>query len=287
MENEFLIHKPKPLIYISNDLTKRERLIFNFLIKLVNTQIKKENPKYEFRLGNIKNVCNIRDFEAIRDILFNFLHLDLEVNILKDKKILKPIENIVFKKSNIEITFTNEFINLFEVSSYATINIENQKKLNSKYSIVLYEIINDYYRESNHFMQIPHIEINLFKELMGFKKISNYDLEKIVLRKVVEDINKNSEFNLDYNFLNKNGSRKATHIGFKFSKEKLPKKFSDVEILKEIKKERELLETEKALMGERRLQLIKQEIQLEETIKRYKEAFKDYDNRSYTLGNEE
>lgn len=285
MENEFLIHKPKPLIYISNDLTKRERLIFNFLIKLVNTQIKKENPKYEFRLGNIKNVCNIRDFEAIRGILFNFLHLDLEVNILKDKKILKPIENIVFTKSNIEITFTNEFINLFEVSSYATINIKNQKKLNSKYSIVLYEIINDYYRESNHFMQIPHIEINLFKELMGFKNISNYDLEKIVLRKVVEDINKNSEFNLDYNFLNKNGSKKTTHIEFRFSKEKLPKKISNEEILKQIKKERELLDAEKALMGERRFQMIKQEIQFEETIKKYEKVMKEFDNRVNTLEN--
>jgi plasmid replication initiation protein len=172
MEEEFIIHKPKPLIYISNDLTQRERLIFNFLIKLVNTQNKEENPKYVFRLGNIKNICNIRDFEAIRAILYNLFETNLEIDLLKNKRKLKPVATISMKNSGVNITFSNEFMKLFKENSYANIDINEQTKLKSKYSIIIYEMIKDYYRTNNSFVQIPHIEIDTFKNLMGFKNIS-------------------------------------------------------------------------------------------------------------------
>ena len=284
MEEEFVIHKPKPLIYISNDLTQRERLIFNFLIKLVNTQNKEENPKYVFRLGNIKNICNIRDFEAIRAILYNLFETNLEIDLLKNKRKLKIMKNISMKKSEVSITFSNEFIELFKINSYANIDIKEQTKLaKSKYSIIIYEMIKDYYRINNSFVQIPHIEINTFKNLMGFKNISNYDLKKIVLEKIIVDINKNTNFNLGYKFLNKIGSKKPTHIELKFSKEKsiIPKienKKSDAETLKEIKKEREYLRLENIQIDEKIYTLIKEGIYYEDTIKRYKRCMNEFDN---------
>ena len=284
MEEEFVIHKPKPLIYISNDLTQRERLIFNFLIKLVNTQNKEENPKYVFRLGNIKNICNIRDFEAIRAILYNLFETNLEIDLLKNKRKLKIMKNISMKKSEVSITFSNEFIELFKINSYANIDIKEQTKLaKSKYSIIIYEMIKDYYRINNSFVQIPHIEINTFKNLMGFKNISNYDLKKIVLEKIIVDINKNTNFNFTYKFLNKIGSKKPTHIELKFSKEKsiIPKienKKSDAETLKEIKKEREYLRLENIQIDEKRYTLIKEGIYYEDTIKRYKRCMNEFEN---------
>lgn len=285
MEEEFIIHKPKPLIYISNDLTQRERLIFNFLIKLVNTQNKEENPKYVFRLGNIKNICNIRDFEAIRAILYNLFETNLEIDLLKNKRKIKLIENLSMKKSEVSITFSNEFIELFKINSYANIDIKEQTKLaKSKYSIIIYEMIKDYYRINNSFVQIPHIEINTFKNLMGFKNISNYDLKKIVLEKIIVDINKNTNFNFTYKFLNKIGSKKPTHIELKFSKEKsiIPKienKKSDAETLKEIKKEREYLRLENIQIDEKRYTLIKEGIYYEDTIKRYKSVIRELDKK--------
>ena len=284
MEEEFVIHKPKPLIYISNDLTQRERLIFNFLIKLVNTQNKEENPKYVFRLGNIKNICNIRDFEAIRAILYNLFETNLEIDLLKNKRKLKIMKNISMKKSEVSITFSNEFIELFKINSYANIDIKEQTKLaKSKYSIIIYEMIKDYYRINNSFVQIPHIEINTFKNLMGFKNISNYNMKKIILEKIIVDINKNTNFNFTYKFLNKIGSKKPTHIELKFSKEKsiIPKienKKSDAETLKEIKKEREYLRLENIQIDEKRYTLIKEGIYYEDTIKRYKRCMNEFEN---------
>lgn len=299
MEEEFVIHKPKPLIYISNDLTQRERLIFNFLIKLVNTQNKEENPKYVFRLGNIKNICNIRDFEAIRAILYNLFETILEIDLLKNKRKLKIMKNISMKKSEVSITFSNEFMELFKINSYANIDIKEQTKLKSKYSIIIYEMIKDYYRTNNSFVQIPHIEIETFKNLMGFKNISNYDLKKIVLEKIIVDINKNTNFNFTYKFLNKIGSKKPTHIELKFSKEKsiIPKienKKSNAEILKEIEKQREWLRIENIKIAERRDALTKQEIYCEETTKRYESAIMELDKKidelsfiSESVGNKE
>ena len=284
MEEEFVIYKPKPLIYISNDLTQRERLIFNFLIKLVNTQNKEENPKYVFRLGNIKNICNIRDFEAIKAILYNLFETKLEIDLLKNKRKLKIIKNISMKKSEVSITFSNEFMELFKINSYANIDIKKETPLKSKYSIILYEMIKDYYRANNALVQIPHIEIDTFKNLMGFKNISNYDLKKFVLGKIIVDINKNTNFNLGYKFLNKIGSKKPTHIELKFSKEKsiIPKienKKSDAETLKEIKKERECLRLENIQIDEKRYTSIKDGIYYEDTIKRYKSVIRELDKK--------
>lgn len=146
-------------------------------------------------------------------------------------------------------------------------------------------MIKDYYRINNSFVQIPHIEIDTFKNLMGFKNISNYDLKKFVLEKIIVDINKNTNFNFTYKFLNKIGSKKPTHIELKFSKEKsiIPKienKKSDAESLKEIKKERELSMLENIqIAAEKRYTSIKKEIYYEDAIKRYKSVIRELDKK--------
>lgn len=292
-DNELNIFKPKPLIYISNDLTQRERLIFNFLIKLVNTQNKEENLKYVFTLANIKDVFNIRHFEAIRDILTKLSKTIFMIDILNEEKELKPIKSMSIKNKNIEIIFTSEFLELFNQNKYATVDLYTLTKLKSKYSIIIYEMIMDFYRINNHFLQIPHLPIETFKKLVGFKNISNYDLKRIVLNKVIEDINQHTDFNLEYQFLNKNGSKKTTHIEFKFSKDKsiklqknqeikeVKKEKIGIELLNEIKKQRELLKNEMAQIGQRREELTKLIIEKEEIIKRYKKVMLDFDNKVY------
>ena len=142
---------------------------------------------------------------------------------------------------------------------------------------------------NNSFIQIPHIEIDTFKNLMGFKNISNYDLKKFVFEKIIVDINMNTNFNFTYKFLNKIGSKKPTHIELKFSKEKsnIPKienKKSNAEILKEIEKQRELLRLENIEIAKRRDALTKQEIYCEETTKRYERYMNDFENRVNEIG---
>lgn len=68
---------------------------------------------------------------------------------------------------------------------------------------------------------------------------------------------KNTNLNFTYKSLNKNGSKKPTHIELKFSKEKsiiskIENKKSSAEILKEIEKQRESLKLENIEIAERR-----------------------------------
>ena len=237
MIEDFIIQKPKALIYISNDLTKRERLVLNFLILVARSQIKEKNIKCEFMLADIKNVCNIRDFRVIRDILKSFNSNMLNIDLLKEEKQIKVIEDLTINTSRVEVLFSEDFFNLLKISSYASIDLKQQTKLNSKYSILLYEMIIDYYRESNHFMQIPHIKLNSFKNLMGFKDISNYQLKTKVLNAIIKDIENETDFYLQYEFLKKGGSKRYNYIEFKFSKLKMKQKKSNEQILKEIERQ--------------------------------------------------
>lgn len=277
MIEDFIIQKPKPLIYISNDLTKREKLVLNFLILVARSQIKDKNIKCEFMLADIKNICNIRDFGVIRDILKSFNSNMLNIDLLKEEKQLKIIENLTINTSKVEVLFSEDFFNLLKINSYASIDLKQQTKLNSKYSIILYEMISDYYRESNHFMQIPHIKLNVFKNLMGFKDIVNYQLKTKVLNVIIKDIENETDFYLQYEFLKKGGSKKYNYIEFKFSKLKMKPKKSNEQILKEIERQREKLQEESEQLTKKRWEIWEEKQELEETIERYKTEMNNFD----------
>lgn len=272
MTEEFIIHKPKPLIYISNDLSKRERLVLNFIIYIAKNQIKNENIICDFKLVDIKNICKINDFKIIREILNKIYKDTLNTNLLKEEKPLKIIENLTITSQKVEILFSEDFFNLLNKNSYASIDLKQQLNLKSKYSILLYEMIIDYYRESNHYMQIPHIKIEVFKKLMGLKnKKNDNDLKRKVLDRVVKEIESETDFYLQYELLKKHGSSKYNYIKFEFSKRKLRPRKSNEEILKEIERQREKLKLEKEEWREER-------IRYEKTISRYRQAMREFDN---------
>lgn len=283
MIEDFIIQKPKALIYISNDLTKRERLVLNFLILVARSQIKEKNIKCEFMLADIKNVYNIRHFKVIRDILKSFNSNMLNIDLLKEEKQIKVIEDLTINTSRVEVLFSEDFFNLLKINSYVKIDLKQQTKLNSKYSILLYEMINDYYRESNHFMQIPHIKLNVFKNLMGFEDITNYQLKTTVLNTIIKDIENETNFYLQYEFLKKGGSKKYNYIEFKFSKLKMKPKKSNEEILKEIERQREKLQEESEQLTKKRWEIWEDKNELEETIERYEKVLKEFDNKCWEV----
>ena len=93
-----------------------------------------------------------------------------------------------------------------------------------------------------------------------------------------------------HKFLNKNGSKKTTHIEFKFSKDKsiklqknqeikeVKKEKIGIELLEEIKKQRELLRIETEQICKNRMDIIKRQNELEEIIKHYEKVLKKYND---------
>ncbi len=126
-------------------------------------------------------------------------------------------------------------------------------------------------------MQIPHIKLDLFKNLIGFKVVSNYQLKEKVLNTIIKDIENETDFYLQYEFLKKQGSKKYNYIEFKFSKKKLKPKKSNEQILKEIERQREKLQEELEQLTKKRLEIWEEKKELEETIQRYKREMNKFD----------
>jgi plasmid replication initiation protein len=217
---DITVLKPKKLIYVIGDMSQRKRIIYNYFLSLITTTKTDKKGYYYTTIANIKNVCNINNYEVIRGILKNLQHTSLDIDILKSKIYVNLIGEIIINDKNIvKLFFTPTIIELAnEKNSYKIISITELTKLKSKYSITLYEMIQDYYRENNSRMQVPDLTIEEFRALMGvqdkYKKLS--ELKRNVISKILIDINDLTDFNLKYEILKKGGNTKPTHIRFNF-----------------------------------------------------------------------
>ena len=217
---EITVLKPKKLIYVIGYMSQRERVIYNYFLSLIITTKTDKKGYYYTTIANIKKVCNINNYEVIRSILKKLQHISLDIDILKSKIFVNLIGEIIVNDKNIvKLFFTPTIIELAnEKNSYKIISINELNKLKSKYSITLYEMIQDYYRENNSRIQIPDLTIKEFRDLMGvqnkYKKIS--ELKRNVVSKIIIDINGLTDFHLKYEILKKGGNTKPTHIRFNF-----------------------------------------------------------------------
>ena len=100
--------------------------------------------------------------------------------------------------ANIDFDVPHQIINLIEnpeQSCFAPIDLIVVKGLRNKYSIALYELVKDYYKiESKKFI------ISDFKRLIGSTdKYTKFNMfAKRVLDPAVEDVNKNTDMNVEY-----------------------------------------------------------------------------------------
>ncbi len=258
LTEDITVLKPKKLIYVIGTMSQRARIIYNYFLSLITTTKTDNKGYYYTTIANIKNVCNINNYEVIRVILFDLQRTSLHIDILKSKISVNLIGEIVINDNNeVKLFFTPTIIELANgKNSYKKISITELTKLKSKYSITLYEMIQDYYRKNNSKMQIQDLIIEDFRELMGvkdkYKKLS--ELKRNVISKILIDINDLTDFNLKYEVLKKGGSTKPTHIRFNFryirnsTKEAIEKTEKELErgrIFKAIKEEQEYQKTVK------------------------------------------
>lgn len=140
--------------------------------------------KFSIEVKNLKELANAREINDtdLNKIIDNLMRARVRTNILKKDKnevweeeelfvLLPAIKKIKPQKTNTIHTLIYAIPNqIFQIISqeqdilpFAKINLEIQKKLKSKYSLTLYEIITDY----NNSYKIPRIPINAFKQVMG------------------------------------------------------------------------------------------------------------------------
>lgn len=246
-----IIKKPKKLITVQGQMGIRERQIYNVLLQLIETQKTDKEGYFLTNIAHISKQTNIKDYKELENVLLNLLpYTKLKIDLLnKNEEKIRIIQLIgeieIYNKNEVKLFFTPTIIKMVKNKNYTKLEMEVLSKLNSKFSLAMYEIIKRYYVSNVNYYQIPQMELKQFRELMGVKD-NQYtriaDFKRKILEQIKKDINLKTGFNLDYELFKKN-SRSYNYIKFSFSK-KTPKKVkSSEEKIKNLEKELSISET--------------------------------------------
>lgn len=228
-KNAFILKKPSGAIAISGNLDIRERKFYNMFLKVAEETLKQDPQQHIFTttLAELKQALNVKEEDKnntnLKKILKRMSNVMLEYNILeKDDHIegfAHLLDNVEFKTNkitNLTIVYYSipEVVRLSmirENGMYASINLIIVKQLQSKYSIVLYELVRDYQR-----VEVPKMTLENFKKLFGIeKKYNRIDhLKTRVLDVATKELNDNENVNflVDYELIRT--GFKYTHIKF-------------------------------------------------------------------------
>ena len=221
--NEIIIDKHSSSIQISNKISALQRKSYNYMLKVAKNEFK-ANPSLRKFTITADELLVFFDFggknhKYIEEELNKLRKIDVRYNILnKDKKrerwgSFALIAGYEYNHGTITYSFPHQIEEmLLDSKMFAKINLVTIKGLRSKYSIVLYELAEDYIN-----VQIPKMEIEKFRELMGLEEHQYYKfsmLRKRVIDVAVNEINEseNISFTISYEFQTK--AKKITHIKF-------------------------------------------------------------------------
>ena len=230
------LKKHSAMIQISNKITLQQRKAYNFLLYNAKELLKKDSNLQSFKttIPDIKSKSGIKatdnkqlkkDIRVLQTTLieFNLLEKDEEIwlsmQLLGQVKINKGDSNIIyhFPPAIREA--------LLKPNVYGLVDMAVIKGFDSKYSIALYELLEDYKNVS-----IPKMTIEDFRQLMGIENKYNYfgQIREKVISVAIKEINEKTDFKISYDV--DSVGRKVVAIKFNHTKksEKKIKKKRDI-----------------------------------------------------------
>ena len=259
-KNAVVLQKPSATISVRADISTVQRKFYNALLYVAKQEIKKKNTNiFSVPLSDLKallkkethnNEYYIQELKDLMDkkIEYNILHKDYnEYTITHLISMLKVISR-KSEKEDIIIKFElpTDIINLLvnPKGFFANINLVIVRGLQSKYSIILYELCKDYEK-----VEIPLMSIDEFKRLFGLKDKKAYNriskIKERVLDPAIKELNNNSSIDFSVSYELYKTGRKYTHIKFKvkpkIQREKITQQVEDYKSLADDPDLRELL----------------------------------------------
>lgn len=208
------VKKHVALISASSRVGMLQRKVFNVLLK--NSFEKGESEKYEIPIGWLANRSSFvsNDYKYLKGSLINLMNTVIELNIFNEDfkngiewGATTLLSCASLKKNGVlEYTFS-PFINemIFKPEKYAEINLDEEFKLKSKHSFILYELCQRFIR----LKRTPKWDLASVRKLMGVKD-DEYKLFSDFKRRILKDsqneINEKTNLNISLE-VNKIGSR--------------------------------------------------------------------------------
>ena len=229
-ENKMNLKKHSAIIQISNKISLQQRKTYNFLLYNAKELLKKDSNLQSFKttISEIKRESGIKatdnrqlkkDIEVLQTTLIQFNLLEKDDEIWLSMQLLGQVE---LKKGDTNITY--EFSSrireaLLKPNIYGLVDMTIIKGFESKYSIALYELLEDYKNVS-----IPKMTIEKFRQLMGVENKYKYfgDIRIKVIEVAIKEINEKTDFRISYDV--DTVGRKVVAIKFNHTYKKSEKK---------------------------------------------------------------
>lgn len=242
--------KPRSLIFCKDRTNHKERIIYNYLLfklKQEKQEILKEKNEVE-QLGyrykghylkitfkELREHLNLTKKKDIIKMFDNLRQIDVNIQFLnesnlnigrKDKtkfiaKLIGDIKEYNSEDSFFELTFSPIIIDLvIDSNDYTTLLIKDLIKFKSKYSLIIYEILKSSYVPHFNNNQPLKLSLNDFKSLLNIENYNISNLKQRVLNKAKVEIEKETDYSVDYRFLTGDVGKSFQYIELIFDTKK-------------------------------------------------------------------
>lgn len=209
IEKDLILKKHSSIIQINSSLTLQQRKLFN-LILLNSTKNKwdKNNLSY-IEIKELKKILNIshKNNKYIKDNIIKLQEIIIEFNILdKDNQQwgrFSLIQEPEIINGVLSYSLPNRIKKTIEegLPPFAILDLKVINNLTTKYSIVLYELLTDYYSDKYKKLLLPKLEVEQFKILLGipdqsYKEIK--DLKRYVIKEAITELNSKTNYEINY-----------------------------------------------------------------------------------------
>ncbi len=236
MKRAVILQKPSGTIAIGGNMNLKERKFYDVFLKVAKETLKNSVSEdwFSVSLPELKKFLGVEEDlnnKRIKTIIKRMHKIDIEYNVLgKDQEIegyssiLNDIEFIKNRKTDSTIIKFSlpKRVRLAMIKKngmYASIKLVIIQGLRSKYSLILYELAEDYKK-----VEIPKMTMEQFRNMFGLyrekdgKEEKKYpkmpDLRRAVLDNACNEINRNSNVDFEVSYKLEKHGKEYTHIKF-------------------------------------------------------------------------
>lgn len=227
------VAKHTAAVHISNDLTLVDRRIYNLLIKTAFPKLldsETHSISIEELLKELGHNKDYNNYRFIKESVKKLVDSSIQFNILgKDKK--KKWESAISLLSSAHFTggvvlysFPKELsLSFSKPNIYASLNLDYQKKLSSKFTIALWEYCTEQLDSSgSNQVKTSMISLDKLRVLLGATEATynTYrNLNKFIIRKSIHEINTYTDLEVECNPVKH--SRTITGVTFEIMRKQI------------------------------------------------------------------